>query len=102
MIPAQGAPLLGEAGALAVIGEAYGQDADWIVIPKARIHPDMFDLSTKELGYAAQKWVNYGLKVAILGDFSAENERSTAFADFLRETNRGDRLVFVADLASLP
>lgn len=48
-----------------------------------------------------QKFANYRLRLVILGDVSAHVKRSEAFADFVREANRGDQLWFAADVAAL-
>jgi hypothetical protein len=45
--------------------------------------------------------VNYGLRLAVVGDISELLERSGALRDFVRESNRGRQVWFVADEAEL-
>jgi hypothetical protein len=45
--------------------------------------------------------VSYGHRVAIVGDVSAYSASSAAFRDFVRETNRGRQIWFVASLEEL-
>ena len=98
-IPADG-PLLrtgGDAIELFYIDE----DTDWIAVPAERLDPSFFDLRSGVAGEFVQKFVNYGRRLAIVGDISAAVEQSTALRDFVRESNRGRQLWFVADSAEL-
>jgi hypothetical protein len=81
--------------AVDIIGEAYDARPDWIVIPLARLDAPLLDLKTRILGEVLQKFVNYGFRVAIVGDVSAVIAASKPFADFVRETNRGTQVWFV-------
>lgn len=99
--PELGPSLGGEAGALEVIGDSYGLDCEIVVIPLARLTPESLDLSSRELGFMAQKFATYGLRVAFVGQTGVREARSQAFSDFRRETNRGGRLLFARDLAEL-
>jgi hypothetical protein len=100
-LSAEAAPLRQERDALDAIGEAYGVECDWLAIPVARFAPECFDLKTRALGEILQKFVNYGLRVAIVGDVSAYVARSDAFRDFVREANRGRQLCFAASVEAL-
>ena len=53
------------------------------------------------LGAVTQKFVNYRQTLAIVGDVSGFEARSTPFRDFVRETNKGGHIWFVPDLAAL-
>lgn len=94
-----GAPLGREVSE--VIGEAFGAGARVVAIPVARLDPGFLDLSTRIAGEALQRFVNYGFVAAIVGDLGEALGRSGALADFVRESNRGRHVWFVADLDEL-
>jgi hypothetical protein len=96
-----GPPLDGERSATDLIGQALGGGAEVVAIPVARLASDFLVLSNRKAGEAIQKFVNYGLKVAFVGDVSAAVAASNALRDFVRESNRGRHVWFVADLAEL-
>ncbi|MFJ9607605.1 DUF4180 domain-containing protein [Kitasatospora sp. NPDC101176] len=100
-LPAEGAPIRGEQDALDVIGDAFGRGATWVVVPAARLHPDFFALRTRVAGGIVQKFVNYRVGLVVLGDIAAHVAASDALRDFVRESNRGDQLWFLADEAAL-
>ncbi|MDA4835826.1 DUF4180 domain-containing protein, partial [Enterobacter hormaechei] len=52
-------------------------------------------------GEVIQKFVNYQIRLAILGDISAWADTSKPLRDFVYETNRGRSLWFIRDLAEL-
>jgi hypothetical protein len=52
-------------------------------------------------GEILQKFINYGLRVAVVGDFAAFAAQSSAVRDFLRESKRGNAILFRADLAEV-
>jgi hypothetical protein len=52
-------------------------------------------------GEVVQKFVNYRLRLAIVGDLTTHLAVSAALRDFVRESNRGRQLWFVADDAEL-
>lgn len=101
MVPIAGAPLSTERDATDLIGDAMGAHARTVAIPAARLHPAMFDLSTRLLGLFLQKFVTYKVRVAILGDISEHTAASTALTDFVRESNQGGHVWFVEDLKAL-
>ena len=70
-------------------------------MPVARLDPAFFDLRSGVAGDIVQKFVNYGLRLAVVGDISESLERSGALRDFVRESNRGRQVWFVADEAEL-
>lgn len=71
----------------------YEVDCDIILLDKANITEEFFDLSTRLAGEIVQKYVNYGVKLAIIGDFSSY--RSKSLHDFIYECNNGKDLFFV-------
>lgn len=65
-----------------------------LVISKNCITEDFFILSTKLAGEILQKYVNYGVNLAIYGDFS--NYNSKPLHDFIYESNKGKNFFFVS------
>lgn len=95
------APLLdGEQAALDLIGDALGR-AELVVVPVARIAPAFFSLATGVAGAVVQKFVNYRLRLVVVGDVGEYVAASTALRDFVRECNRGTQTWFVADETEL-
>jgi Domain of unknown function (DUF4180) len=71
------------------------------MVPVERLPDEFFDLRTGLVGQIAQKFVNYRLRLAIVGDISRHLTASSALREFLYETNRGSQLWFVATVAEL-
>lgn len=65
-----------------------------IVISKDLIAGDFFILSTGLAGEILQKYVNYGGRIAIWGDYSRYT--SKPLRDFIYESNRGRDVFFVS------
>jgi hypothetical protein len=68
-----------------------------LVIPLARLDAGFFQLSSGVAGEIVQKFANYKMRIAIVGDISRYVDESKSFRDFVRETNRGDQLWFIAN-----
>ncbi|WP_288195011.1 DUF4180 domain-containing protein [uncultured Phyllobacterium sp.] len=83
------------------LSETWAQDATLAVIPVSRLGDDFLDLKTRIAGEVIQKFVNYQIRLAILGDISAWADTSKPLRDFVYETNRGRSLWFIRDLAEL-
>ena len=66
-----------------------------IAIYKEMFEETFFDLSSGLAGEVAQKLVNYGFRLAIIGDFSSYTSKS--LKDFIYESNKGRHIYFVAD-----
>lgn len=71
----------------------YENDCSNIIINKGAFSEDFFDLSTKIAGEVLQKFVNYDVRIAIVGDFSVYNSKS--LNDFIFECNNGKNIFFV-------
>ncbi|GAA4437605.1 hypothetical protein GCM10023148_44430 [Actinokineospora soli] len=97
------APVLARADDVleSLIPALYGTGVERVALPVSRLAPEFFDLSTRVAGEMLQKLVNYRLSVAIVGDIDEHVARSSALADFVRESNRGKHVWFVPDVASL-
>jgi hypothetical protein len=73
----------------------YDTGCHCMLLPKSALPEAFFDLKTRLAGDILQKYVNYGMKLAVVGDFS--HYTSQSLRDFLRETNQGRSAFFVAD-----
>ena len=89
-------PIASERDATDVIGTAFTERPDWIVIPLTVLPPAFLDLKTGLAGAILQKFVNYDFRVAIVGDTSAQQAASKPLTDFIRETNKGNQIWFCA------
>jgi hypothetical protein len=65
-----------------------------IVVDKKMIAEDFFILSKGLAGEILQKYVNYGGRIAIYGDYS--HYTSKPLKDFIYESNKGKDVFFVA------
>lgn len=74
---------------------AYEAGCDRIILPKAAVCEEFFDLKSRLAGEILQKFVNYRVKVTIVGDFSGYASKS--LQDFIRKSNRGNDIFFVPD-----
>lgn len=63
-----------------------------IIVYKENIAEDFFVLSNGKLGEVLQKFVNYGISLAIVGDFSIYT--SKPLKDFVYESNKGKHIFF--------
>ena len=68
-----------------------------IAINKAAITEDFFILSTCLAGEILQKFINYGVRLAIYGDFSGYT--SKPLKDFMYESNKGRDIYFQPDVS---
>ena len=93
-IPPQGPALRSDRDAVGLIGDAIGEHATVVLVPIERFDADFFDLKTRVAGEFFQKFVNYGMRLVIVGDVSQHTERSESLRDFVYEVNRGDRIWF--------
>lgn len=98
--PAEGASI-GAGNAIDLIADAMGQQADGIAVPVERLAAEFFRLGTGIAGEIAQKAVNYGLHLVVVGDIAARIAASETLAAFVREANRGRHLWFVASLQEM-
>jgi hypothetical protein len=78
------------------MAEARLNDSDRMIIHNKSLHPDFFDLKTRVAGEILQKFSNYRMRLAIVGDFSSFKSKS--LRDFIRESNRTGTINFVATI----
>ena len=99
--PASAPVLKTSQNAADVIGDAMFASASVVILPIDRLDPAFFELRTGLAGEIMQKFVNYRLKVVILGDYAKLASQSIPLRDFIRESNRGSSIWFVADRKEL-
>ncbi|MGK2697540.1 DUF4180 domain-containing protein [Serratia surfactantfaciens] len=83
------------------IAPAFEHDAGMIALPVSRLDTTFFQLRSGIAGAVLQKFVNYRLRVALLGDITPWLAQSSALQDFVREANRGEQVWFLPSLAEL-
>ncbi|GAA4905914.1 hypothetical protein HD597_003141 [Nonomuraea thailandensis] len=98
---ADGEPMNGTADVLDLIGETWGRDVTWVAVPIERLPADFFTLSSGVAGEVTQKFANYRLGLAIVGDAAPHAAASNAVRAWIAEANRGEQLWFVRDEAEL-
>ena len=78
---------------LDLLGNLYYQGIDRIIISEKNIGSGFFDLSTGIAGEILQKFSNYRVKLAIIGDFDKYSGKS--LHSFITESNRYGQINFV-------
>lgn len=79
---------------LDLVGNAYFQGAQGVVLYVHQLAPSFFDLKTGMAGEMLQKFSNYRMKLAIVGHF--ESTGNKAIHDFIRESNVVGHINFVS------
>ena len=74
----------------------YNADTKNIAIDKKLIVEEFFVLSTGIAGEILQKYINYGGRIAIYGDYSRYT--SKPLKDFIYESNKGKNVFFVSTM----
>ena len=87
--------------ALDLIGDSYGQEIALFAIPVERLDPAFLQLGSGLAGGFIEKLQQYGFRLAIVGDVSAQVERSTPLRDFVYETNKRGQHLFVVNAGEL-
>ena len=78
---------------LDLLGNLYYRDFDKIIIHEKNISPDFFDLKNGMAGEILQKFSNYRVRLAIVGDFTPYSSKS--IKDFIYESNKKGQINFV-------
>lgn len=96
VVKSEGLILSDVQSALDLIGEVgFRIKSNKAVVFKENIAREFFILSTGTLGEILQKFVTYGVALAIVGDFSEYT--SKPLKDFIYESNNGKHVFFAAD-----
>lgn len=74
----------------------YNHDCAALIVYKESLDEAFFDLKTGIAGEILQKFSNYRLKLAIVGDFSVYGSKS--LRDFIYECNKGNSVYFVSSV----
>lgn len=82
-----------EQDAITLIEELSASGAWKIILYEENVAPEFFDLRTGLAGAVLQKFVNYSIQVAIVGDYS--NVTSKSLKAFIYESNRGNQIFFL-------
>ena len=85
--------------ALDLVGNIYYQGFDKLVISEKNLTPDFFDLKNKLAGEILQKFSNYRVRLAIVGNFGKYESKS--LRDFILESNKGKHINFVGNLSDV-
>jgi hypothetical protein len=83
---------------LDIFGDLMAQDCDRIIIHERNLHSDFFDLKTRLAGEVLQKFSNYRVKLAIVGDFAKYQSKS--LQDFIFESNKSNYVFFADNMDS--
>lgn len=78
---------------LDLLGNLYYQGFDRMIVYSKNITPDFFDLKNGLAGEILQKFSNYRIRLAIVGDFSSYTSKS--ITDFMFESNNGKQVNFL-------
>jgi hypothetical protein len=81
---------------LDIMADCRYNGAHAMIIHENQIVPDFFDLKTGIAGEILQKFSNYDMRLAIVGDFTKYTSKS--LRDFIYESNKGRRINFVSSL----
>lgn len=79
-----------------LVGNLYYSESDSVVLYEQNIAPEFFDLKNKMAGEILQKFSNYRIRLAIVGDFTGYSSKS--LKDFIYESNNGNQVNFVNSL----
>ncbi|WP_327729599.1 DUF4180 domain-containing protein [Streptomyces sp. NBC_00487] len=101
MCAPEGEPIARESDALDLIGNAGYQGAAWVAVPVERLDEAFFHLPTRVAGDIIQKFVQYRVGLAVIGDIARHTTASSALRDFVRECNRNRQTWFLADVDEL-
>ena len=82
--------------ALDLMAEIGNHKCNRLIIREYNLNSNFFDLKTGFAGEILQKFSNYDVKLAIIGDFKKFNSKS--LQDFIRECNRRNLILFSEDL----
>jgi len=81
---------------LQLLVDLYYQDFDSIVLYQQQISAEFFNLKSGMAGELLQKFSNFRVKLAIVGDFEKYSGKS--MGDFIYESNQGRMVNFLPSL----
>jgi hypothetical protein len=95
-VEAKGVVINNAQDALDIIAEASYLGVKGIIIHEYNLMEEFFNLRTGIAGDLLQKFSQYHMKIAIIGDF--EKFDSKSLQAFIHESNRGNQVFFVGDI----
>jgi|HigsolmetaAR202D_1030399.scaffolds.fasta_scaffold83808_1 hypothetical protein len=95
-----GPPITTVEDALDLIGEAL-LGAEVVAVPAERFDERFFSLGTRFAGEVMQRFVNYRLRLVVVGDISRHLAASSALRALVHESNQAGHVWFVPDLDTL-
>jgi len=84
--------------ALDLMSDLGTNNCNRIIIKETNLSKDFFRLKSGLAGEILQKFSTYGVKLAIIGDFS--KYKSAPLQDFILESNKGNQIFFSGNLDS--
>lgn len=81
---------------LDLLGNLYYEGFDKVIMHEKNITPAFFDLKTGIAGEVLQKFSNYRVRLAVVGDF--EKHPGKSVRDFIFESNKAGHINFVNTL----
>ncbi|MBR3842437.1 MAG: DUF4180 domain-containing protein [Christensenellaceae bacterium] len=79
-----------------ILSIKYETGCNKIILKKSRFSNNFFILSTGLAGEILQKFINYDVKLAIIGDFSKYT--SVPLKQFIGESNKGNAIFFLSTI----
>lgn len=79
-----------------LIGNLYYSDFDKFILYESNINPKFFDLKNGLAGEILQKFSNFRIRLAIVGEF--DKYESKSLQEFIYESNKGKQVNFLATL----
>jgi hypothetical protein len=81
---------------LQLLADLYYQEYDAMILHKPQITDGFFDLRTGIAGEILQKFANYRMRLAIIGEFHQYDSKS--LRDFILESNKGRHINFLGSV----
>jgi len=81
---------------LDLMGDVSYAGCSGLIIHAGSLSGEFFDLRTGFAGEILQKFSNYRMRLAVVGDFSHLTSKS--WCDFIRETNKGTTVNFLSSV----
>ncbi|QXJ22778.1 DUF4180 domain-containing protein [Actinomadura graeca] len=100
MCDPSGPPVATTQDALDLIGASF-LGARVVAVPVDRLDERFFSLGTRFAGEIMQKFANYRLPLAVIGDITEHLAASSALRALVHESGRSDHIWFVPDLDAL-
>ena len=92
-LPPDAKPIADTDELLDIMADAGQEGAQRMILNENQLPSCFFDLKSGLAGEMLQKFSNYDMYLAVTGDFS--RYKSNSLKDFIRESNRTGRIVFV-------